>query len=180
MFILTVLMIVFGMLRTEQSAWWNVLAWTIRNSATFAPVLAALFWPVVTRKAVIASLLTGFLSGLIWYYLGDWQPKTFYLNIHPVWIGSSINVLTIAIVTLLDKKAEWAIQTGKSSLLSYISLGAGIILTGVNIVLFELLYQNGLTGLFGFVTIMSYFIAIIQFFRPIQKNTQSLSKVSTR
>ena len=180
MFILTVLMIVFGMLRTEQSAWWNVLAWTIRNSATFAPVLAALFWPVVTRKAVIASLLTGFLSGLIWYYLGDWQPKTFYLNIHPVWIGSSINVLTIVIVTLLDKKAEWVIQTGKSSRLSYISLGAGIILTGVNVVLFELLYQNGLTGLFGFATIMSYFIAIIQFFRPIQKNTQSLSKVSTR
>ena len=180
LFILTVLMIIFGMLRTEQSAWWNVLAWTIRNSATFAPVLAALFWPVVTRKAVIASLLTGFLSGLIWYYLGDWQPKTFYLNIHPVWIGSSINVLTIVIVTLLDKKAEWVIQTGKSFRLSYISLGAGIILTGVNVVLFDLLYQNGLTGLFGFATIMSYFIAIIQFFRPIQKNTQSLSKASTR
>jgi solute:Na+ symporter, SSS family len=180
LFILTVLMIIFGMLRTEQSAWWNVLAWTIRNSATFAPVLAALFWPVVTRKAVIASLLTGFLSGLIWYYLGDWQPKTFYLNIHPVWIGSSINVLTIVTVTLLDKKAEWVIQTGKSFRLSYISLGAGIILTGVNVVLFDLLYQNGLTGLFGFATIMSYFIAIIQFFRPIQKNTQSLSKASTR
>ena len=132
------------------------------------------------KKAVIASLLTGFLSGLMWYYLGDWQPKTFYLNIHPVWIGSSINVLTIVIVTLLDKKAEWVIRAGKSFHLSYISLGAGIILTGVNVILFDLLYQNGLTGLFGFTTIMSYFIAIVQFFRPIQKNTQSLSKVSTR
>ena len=99
-------MIVFGMLRTEQSAWWNVLAWTIRNSATFAPVLAALFWPVVTRKAVIASLLTGFLSGLIWYYLGDWQPKTFYLNIHPVWIGSSINILTIVIRYTFGQKSR--------------------------------------------------------------------------
>ena len=53
LFILTVLMIVFGMLRTEQSAWWNVLAWTIRNSATFAPVLAALFWPVVTKRLLL-------------------------------------------------------------------------------------------------------------------------------
>ena len=167
--ILTVLMIVFGMLRTEQSAWWNVLAWTIRNSATFAPVLAALFWPVVTRKAVIASLLTGFISGLLWYYLGDWQPKTFYLNIHPVWVGSSINILTIVFVTLLDKKAEWFIQTGKSARYSYIGLGAGIILTVVNVVFFDLLYQNGLTGLFGFATIISYFIAIIQFFRPINE-----------
>ena len=72
-------------------------------------------------------------------------------------------------VTLLDKKAEWVIQTGKFARFSYISLGAGIILTGVNVVLFDLLYQNGLTGLFGFATIMSYFIAIIQFFRPIEK-----------
>ncbi len=110
--ILTVLMIVFGMLRTEQSAWWNVLAWTIRNSATFAPVLAALFWPVVTKRAVIASLLTGFSSGLLWYYLGDWQPSTFYLNIHPVWVGSSINVLTIVIVTLLDKKQNGLSKEG--------------------------------------------------------------------
>ena len=178
--ILTVLMIVFGMLRTEQSAWWNVLAWTIRNSATFAPVLAALFWPVVTKRAVIASLLTGFSSGLLWYYLGDWQPSTFYLNIHPVWVGSSINVLTIVFVTLLDKKAEWFIQRGKSARYSYIGLGAGIILTIVNVVFFDLLYQNGLTGLFGFATIMSYFVAIIQFFRPIAEKTPLLSKVSNQ
>ncbi|MFC3885561.1 sodium:solute symporter, partial [Bacillus songklensis] len=164
--ILTILMIIFGMLRTEQSAWWNVLAWTIRNSATFAPVLAALFWPVVTKRAVITSLLTGCLSGLMWYHLGDWQPAAFYLNIHPVWVGSSINILTIVMVTLLDKKAEWVIQTGKSARFFYIALGAGIILTGVNVVFFDLLYQNGLTGLFGFAAIMSYFIAIIQFFRP--------------
>src|SRR5690606_21292778 len=32
--LLTGLMILFGTLRTEQSAWWNILAWTVRNSAT--------------------------------------------------------------------------------------------------------------------------------------------------
>jgi SSS family solute:Na+ symporter len=176
--ILTALMIGFGMLRTEQSAWWNVLAWTIRNSATFAPVLAALFWPVVTKRAVVASLLTGFSSGLLWYYLGDWQPSTFYLNIHPVWVGSSINILTIVIVTLLDQKAEWFIRKGKSARLSYIALGAGILLTGVNIAFFDLLYPNGLTGLFGFAAIMCYFVAIIQFFRPLHEKASLLSKVS--
>ena len=176
--LLTVLMIGFGMLRTEQSAWWNVLAWTIRNSATFAPVLAVLFWPVVTRKAVVASLLTGFSSGLLWYYLGDWQPSTFYLNIHPVWVGSSINILTLVLVTLLDKKAEWFIQKGKSARYSYIALGAGVLLTLVNVVFFDLLYPNGLTGLFGFATIMSYFIAIIRFLRPMDEKTQPLYQVS--
>ena len=62
LFILTVLMIIFGMLRTEQSAWWNVLAWTIRNSATFAPVLAALFWPVVTRKSGYRFIIDRFFK----------------------------------------------------------------------------------------------------------------------
>src|SRR5699024_10577269 len=101
--ILTVLMVIFGFMRTEQSAWWTVLAWTIRNSATFAPVVAALFWPVVKKRAVIAALCTGFVSGLLWYFLGDWDPNDFYLNIHPVWVGSSVNVLTLVFVTLIDK-----------------------------------------------------------------------------
>ncbi|WP_205628790.1 hypothetical protein, partial [Acinetobacter baumannii] len=49
--VLTVLMVLFASLRAEQSAWWNVLAWVTRNSATFAPVVAALFWPLATRRA---------------------------------------------------------------------------------------------------------------------------------
>ncbi|MBY8909488.1 sodium:solute symporter family protein [Salinicoccus roseus] len=174
--LLTFLMIGFGMLRTEQSAWWNVLAWTIRNSATFAPVLAALFWPVVTNKAVVASLLSGFSSGLLWYYLGDWQPGAFYLEVHPVWVGSSINLLTIVFVTLLDRKAEWFIQTGQAARYGYAALGAGVMLTGVNIVFFEGLHQSGLIGLFGFAAIISYFIAVIQLFRPLEEKAEWATK----
>ena len=103
---------------------------------------------------------------------------TFYLNIHPVWVGSSINILTIAIVTLLDKKAEWVIQLGKSASYFYISLGAGIILTGLNIVYFDLFYQNGLTGLFGFAAIMSFFIAIIQIVRSVHEKAHLLSNIT--
>lgn len=164
--ILTVLMIGFGMLRTEQSAWWNVLAWTIRNSATFAPVVAALFWATVTKRAVIASLFTGFLSGLLWYYLGNWHPDVFYLNIHPVWVGSSINILTIIFVTLIDPKADWVIHPSKQGRINYLVLTTGIVLTIVNIIYFKPLYTYGLTGLFLFTTILSYFIISIIFVRP--------------
>src|SRR5699024_4359217 len=58
--LLTVVLIVFSMLRAEDSAWWNIMAWALRNGATFAPVLAAFFWPVATRSAAMASLLGGF------------------------------------------------------------------------------------------------------------------------
>lgn len=164
--LLTVLMIIFGMLRTEQSAWWNVLAWTIRNSATFAPVVAAIFWPVVTKRAVIASLLTGFASGILWYYLGDWKPEEFFLNIHPVWIGSSVNIFTILFVTLLDPKANWRIQVKGHSTYGYLALITGILLTGINVAFFDVLYTNGLTGLLLFMIIMSFFITAITFVKP--------------
>ncbi|RKQ30383.1 sodium:solute symporter family protein [Oceanobacillus halophilus] len=172
--LLTALMIVFGMLRTEQSAWWNVLAWTMRNSATFAPVIAALFWPIVTRNAVVASLFTGFSSGLLWYHLGGWQPDQFFANIHPVWIGSSVNVITIIVGTLLDKQSNWTIQ--KEARIAYVGLGLGIALTFINVLFFNALYQNGLLGLFGFAAIMSYFIAAIQFFKPIQERQHSIEE----
>lgn len=161
--LLTGLMIAFGLLRTEQSAWWNVFAWTIRNSATFAPVVAALFWPVVTKRAVVASLFTGFTSGLLWYYLGGWHPQEFYLNIHPVWIGSSVNILTITLVTLANRRTSLRLR--KTDRFGYLGLIGGVIFTLVNILYFEQAYNSGLFGLFMFVAVLSYFIAAIRFVR---------------
>src|SRR5699024_2723720 len=102
--ILTLLMIVFAFLRSEQSAWWNVFAWVTRNSATFAPVAAALFWPIVTKRAALISLFSGSISGLLWYHFGGWHVTEFYLNTHPVWVGMSINLFTISLVTIIDNK----------------------------------------------------------------------------
>lgn len=101
---LTVLMVVFALLRTEQSAWWNVLAWTLRNGATLAPVLAALLWPLATRAAALAALASGFSSGLLWYHLGGWDPATFHLGVHPVWVGMAVNVLVLVVVTLAQRR----------------------------------------------------------------------------
>ncbi|UVI29362.1 sodium:solute symporter family protein [Paenibacillus spongiae] len=159
--ILTVLMILFGMLRTEQSAWWNIMAWTIRNSATFAPVVAALFWPQVTRSAVLASLATGFLSGLSWYALGGWDVSKFYMNIHPVWIGMSVNVVTITLVTLLASLGSWKFRKVSESPAHYASLAAGIALAVVLLLNSEALHNKGLTGLVMFASLIGFFIAVI-------------------
>lgn len=110
---LTCLMVVFALLRTEQSAWWNVLAWTLRNGATFAPVVAALVWPLATRTAVLAALPAGFGSGLSWYHLGGWDPATFHLGIHPVWVGMTINLLVLVAVTLAGVRPALAVGTGR-------------------------------------------------------------------
>jgi len=174
--ILTVLMVIFGFMRTEQSAWWNVLAWTIRNSATFAPVVAALFWPAVKKRAVLASLCTGFITGLSWYYLGGWDPEEFFLNIHPVWMGSSVNVLTIILVTIFDRQANWYLK--KADGLTYLSAGGGVLLTFINIWNFELFYENGLFGLFLFAAILCFFIVTIRVFHSKEERPSNLSNVS--
>ena len=174
--VLTVLMVVFGFMRTEQSAWWNVLAWTIRNSATFAPVIAALFWPVVTKRAVLVSLCTGFISGLGWYYLGDWHPHDFFLQIHPVWVGSSINVLSVIIVTLLDTDSAWYIK--KIDGVAYVSLAGALLFTAMDVFNFQAFYHNGLFGLFAFAAILCIFIATIRTIRPKEEKELALQDAS--
>jgi SSS family solute:Na+ symporter len=169
--LLTGLMIVFGLLRTEQSAWWNVLAWTIRNSATFAPVVAAIFWPVVTRSAVVTSLVTGFSSGLLWYYLGGWHPTAFFLDIHPVWIGMTTNIATILIVSLATSYGKWTVNIDGKSAKGTLAALASILLLAVTIVFFEPLHNVGLLGLFGFAAVLALFITGIIYIQP--KNVQA-------
>ncbi|WP_255259583.1 hypothetical protein [Lentibacillus sp. CBA3610] len=152
------------------------MAWTFRNSATFAPVVAALFWPVVTKRAVVTALFTGFASGLLWYYLGDWHPNEFFLNIHPVWVGSSVNVLSITLVTLLDPGSKWFVRPADR--FGYFGLLGGVILAGINAVYFSPLHQNGLFGLFMFASILCLFIAVMRFIRPKNEKEQLLRDVA--
>ncbi|MGV8877283.1 MAG: sodium:solute symporter family protein [Rhodoglobus sp.] len=150
--LLTALMIVFAFLRTEQSAWWNVLAWTLRNGATLAPVLAVFFWPLATRAAAYSSLIAGFSAGLLWYQLGGWSPASFFVGIHPVWVGMSVNVLVLIGATLLF--APWQVVTdARRRSRATLTAGAGIAVAAVVAVLNVWLAESGLLGLALFVVV---------------------------
>lgn len=176
--VLTVLMVLFGMLRTEQSAWWNILAWTIRNSATFAPVVAALFWPQVTKSAVVTSLASGFIFGLGWYYLGDWSVNQFYMNVHPVWVGMSINVVTIVLVTLISSIGTWHVRKLSDSPIHTLALVIGVILTVFLAFSFDLIYTKGLLGLVAFAALVSFFIAAIGLIGSNHRNIASSHSIN--
>lgn len=151
--LLTVLMIVFAFLRTEQSAWWNVLAWTLRNGATLAPVLAAFFWPLATRRAALAAMIVGFAAGLIWYQLGGWSPSKFHLGIHPVWVGMSLNVVVLIGVTL--GSVRWRVTgNGVRRRRGFVAAAlclAAIGMAGLNA---PLLASSGFLGLVAFVIVV--------------------------
>ncbi|MFC5995197.1 sodium:solute symporter [Pseudonocardia hispaniensis] len=156
---MTGLMIVFGALRTEQSAWWNVLAWTLRNGATFAPVLGVLLWPLATRRAVHAALIAGFLAGIGWYQLGGWIPTKYFLGVHPVWVGMSVNLLTLMTVTLIETAGTT--RFGATTDLRR-RVGLGFLAASVAVALatgwgWTWLHSNGMSGLavFGALTSLS-------------------------
>lgn len=165
MILLTILMIVFALLRSEQSAWWNVLAWVTRNSATFAPVVAALFWPLVTKRAALASLLTGSLSGLVWYHLGGWENGNFYLQTHPVWIGMIVNIGTIITVTLIEKAGQWEWK-GSYKGVGFYSIVASIVLSIFVLFSYSLLFTTGMLGMTVFFIVAGIFISFISFIKP--------------
>ncbi|KSU64391.1 sodium:solute symporter [[Bacillus] enclensis] len=170
--LLTVLMISFALIRSEQSAWWNVLAWVTRNSATFAPVVAALFWPAVTKRAALISLFTGSSSGLLWYHLGGWAINDFYQNIHPVWIGMIVNILTIVSISLIENagKLEW--KSSINSIGTY-SAAISLLLAVTAAFAFNFLYNTGLLGIVLTLIVLGLFTTCINF---IKKKETSQAK----
>lgn len=159
---LTVLMIVFGFLRTEQSAWWNVLAWTLRNGSTLAPVVAALFWPLATRTAVYAALSSGFVTGLTWYHLGGWQPTGFFAGVHPVWVGMAVNLVVLVTVTLVQTNGRGQLTTDRrrrgaasAALVGAAALGAVVVTA------WDWLHPRGVSGLLLFVAVVLLTVAAV-------------------
>jgi len=156
--LLTVLMVVFASLRSEQSAWWNILAWVTRNSATFAPVLAALFWPLATRRAVMSSMVAGTITGLGWYYLSGWSLAQFFLHTHPVWPGMIANLGTLAVVTLVERRADLAFVFSWTS--TALTVAAVLAATAAFVWAPEL-YSWSMSGLVIFLAVFALFFAIV-------------------
>ena len=163
---LTVLMVIFGLLRSEQSAWWNILAWTARNSATFAPVITALLWRGATRQGAVVAMVVGFGTGMLWYQLSGWGISQFLYGIHPVWLGMSANLLVLVLVSLATSREGWRVASG-----NLLSLGALLLLIGVGLAAytasaFVTLAPTGLLGLVLFLATLAFAFGLMVLFQP--------------
>lgn len=171
--LLTVLMIALSFFRSEQAAWWNVLAWTLRNGATFAPVVAALFWPLATRRAAVTAMLCGFLTGLAWYSLGGWHPTKFYYNVHPVFVGMSANILGIILVTLVETAGEWQLGGARVSpqrrTLAWVAGISALALAVLIAMGKSTLYKMGLIGLLGFLIVVCILCLTLALVVPVER-----------
>ena len=158
--VLTAVLIGLSLLRAEESAWWNVMAWTLRNGATFAPVLAAFFWPLATRSAALSSLLGGFGAGLGWYALSGFSATDFFLGTHPVWVGMIVNMAAMVIVSLAQ--VPWRMSpeplARRRGAIALIAATACVLLTGIH---WSWLTAHGLAGVALFLIALSIFAAAL-------------------
>lgn len=176
---LTLEMILLGLMRSENASWWNVLAWTLRNGSTFAPVVVALAWPLATRRGAVAALLGGFISGLSWYALGGWDPVKFFFNSHPVFIGMTVNILLMVVVSMVDNAGQWKIQFDQSSgrkTLGLVSTAAMILLGFTALTQFSWLFKKGLIGLNLFLIVAAIFVCVMIYVVPKKSGVTSTGK----
>jgi solute:Na+ symporter, SSS family len=159
--LLTVLMVVFGFMRSEQAAWWNIFAWTARNGSTFAPVVAALFWPLAGRRGATWALVAGFASGLLWNHLGGWAVGHFYLNTHPVWVAMGVNISTLTLITLFDGGWSFVTPQNGKRWLRDIGLTGAVVFTSVSFTASNWLHSTGLIGMFIFIIILFLWLVTI-------------------
>jgi solute:Na+ symporter, SSS family len=175
--VLTILMVIFGILRSEQSAWWNILAWTVRNSATFAPVVAALLWRGATRQGALGAMVIGFATGLLWYHLSGWGAAQFLYGIHPVWLGMSANLLALVLLSLATSPDGWRLSEGSATY-----LGAGLLIVGGTVTTYAIqtfaaLKPTGLLGLVIFLAALAIAFGLMVLFRPREEavSTESIA-----
>lgn len=161
--VLTGLMVIFGFLRSEQAAWWNIFAWTARNGATFAPVVTALFWPLAKRKGAVSALIAGFAAGLLWNHLGGWAVGKFYLNTHPVWVAMTVNIITMTIFSLAEGNWKFTTEVGSRKNVGYLGLGGAAIFFLTSIIKFDWLFKTGLIGMFLFLTVLGIWLLTMAF-----------------
>ena len=157
---LTVVMVVFALLRTEESAWWNVMAWTLRNGATLAPVLAAFFWPLATRSAALTAMLAGFGAGMGWYAASGFHATDFFLGMHPVWVGMTANLLGMVLVTLAQ--SGWQlVAPGRARQRGVTAVVVAVLLVMAGAALWPWLVQFGLVGLVMLAAMITVFVAVV-------------------
>ncbi len=102
-----VAMILYGLWRPEEVAWWRVFGLTLRNAAVVGPTLALFLWKDLPSRAVISAMLAGIGVGLGLNALTGFSPVHFIGGINPMWSAASATFLVIALWRLCQVR-QWA------------------------------------------------------------------------
>lgn len=96
------LVVVVALVRPDELAWWRVFGQTIRSAAIFAPTVSYFLWPLATKKGVLWSMVGGVATSLLWNAATGFSATVFLFAINPMWVGLSVSMVVLLVVSLSE------------------------------------------------------------------------------
>ncbi|MCY0894954.1 MAG: hypothetical protein OWS03_01485 [Alicyclobacillaceae bacterium] len=157
------LMVIYALLRPEEIAWWHVFGLTFRNAVIVGPTITFLLWPVVRPRVVVASMVAGAGSGLLWNALTDFSATKFVFGLNPMWVGTGLSLMVLMAGTLLVERRNLSLSVmGKRRSLGWFALAVTLVFLGfVPILLHSTL--SSLVGADAFMATLSAFFTTMAF-----------------
>jgi len=81
------------------------IAWSVLSPAFIPPIVAGLYWKRANKQGAIASMLSGSITGIVWYYM--FQAST---NIHTFFAALIVSTVAMIVVSNLTKKPPKEIE----------------------------------------------------------------------
>ncbi|WP_053959593.1 hypothetical protein [Sulfobacillus thermosulfidooxidans] len=123
-----IIMVLYGLWRPDQLAWWRVFGLTLRNAAVVGPTLVVLLWKdTFPAKAVLLAIASGIATGLGLNALTGFSATHFVWGINPMWSAATVTLVVLATARLLHQRQRLGAISGLSlwAFLSILLIGYG-------------------------------------------------------
>jgi len=135
--------------------------------AAFALERPSMFSLNAVGNQVIFAWMGTFLVNVI---LAQAAFQMAHLNIHPVWVGMSANLLTIMVITLIQKWDELIVVPFTiRPTLGYLALAGAAIVLSLLVINFYTIYYSGLLGIFLFSFMVILWIGVMKIFPELKE-----------
>ncbi len=117
------LMVLYGLWRPGEVAWWRVFGLTLRNAAVVGPTLAAFLWDDVSPGAVVSAMISGIVVGLGLNAWTGFSATHFVWNINPMWSAATTTFVILGAWRLLERR-RWRTAVPVLALYGGLTIGA--------------------------------------------------------
>ncbi len=102
-----ILMVLYGIWRPQEVAWWRVFGLTLRNATVVGPTVAAFLWDDLPAGAVLFSMISGVCVGLGLNAWTGFSYTHFLGGVNPMWAAASTSFVVLASCRLGQYRQWW-------------------------------------------------------------------------
>ncbi|NMP23436.1 sodium:solute symporter family protein [Sulfobacillus harzensis] len=99
-----ILMVLYGIWRPSEIAWWRVFGLTLRNAAVVGPTMAGFLWEDLPPRAVLSAMISGVLVGLGLNAWTGFSATHFVWGINPMWSAATVSLVVLSVWRLAQHR----------------------------------------------------------------------------